>query len=570
MTLVRPVVSVIIPTHDRRAALERLLGALGAQTYPSAFLEVIVVADGCRDGTADMLRQYPPPPFRLKLVELPGSGAAAARNRGSAEATGALLVFLDDDIEPGPGLIDAHVRAHGDGADALAIGRLIFPEEQERSLFRIGLRAWWEEQFLIMRQPGHRFSYRDIFAGNCSVSAGLFARLGGFDAALPRRQDGEFGFRVMQAGGAVTFAEDAIGYHHDESDVVGSWRRAHDEGRGDILMGRRHPEVRADLLLARFDGPLRVRDRLVRALAFGQPSVGDAAASLLGRRLLPLAERLRWRRLWGRLFFGLRTHWYLRGAARELGSRAALSQFLHGGSARGDQDGCETEVDLDEGLVAAERRLDRDRPAAVRLCCRGRVVGRIPARVGAERLRGAHLRPMLATQLASAQVAPPVMAATWTTGGDMAIRVLDREVTEGAAPIRGAEHCDCLYTLVRYRGEPIGWLLVRNPGRQPTISPDREAEAMEEQLGEALAVAVLKEQVSERPALDAALPPISVVVCTRDRADLLAGCLEAIRALDYPHYEVIVVDNAPADARTANLTAGLAVRYVCERRPGLD
>ncbi|HMQ29577.1 MAG TPA: glycosyltransferase family A protein, partial [Chloroflexaceae bacterium] len=54
----------------------------------------------------------------------------------------------------------------------------------------------------------------------------------------------------------------------------------------------------------------------------------------------------------------------------------------------------------------------------------------------------------------------------------------------------------------------------------------------------------------QRPAA-APPPPISVVVCTRDRAELLRGCLAALGQLDYPCYEVIVVDNAPRDEATA-------------------
>jgi glycosyltransferase involved in cell wall biosynthesis len=65
-------------------------------------------------------------------------------------------------------------------------------------------------------------------------------------------------------------------------------------------------------------------------------------------------------------------------------------------------------------------------------------------------------------------------------------------------------------------------------------------------------------------------PPISVVVCTRDRAELLRGCLESLASLDYPICEVIVVDNAPCDDSTRALVAATPFRYVREDRPGLD
>lgn len=65
-------------------------------------------------------------------------------------------------------------------------------------------------------------------------------------------------------------------------------------------------------------------------------------------------------------------------------------------------------------------------------------------------------------------------------------------------------------------------------------------------------------------------PAISVVVCTRDRTALLEGCLQSLLALDYPDYEVLVIDNAPSDNATERLAAGFPVRYVREPLPGLD
>jgi GT2 family glycosyltransferase len=70
-------------------------------------------------------------------------------------------------------------------------------------------------------------------------------------------------------------------------------------------------------------------------------------------------------------------------------------------------------------------------------------------------------------------------------------------------------------------------------------------------------------------------PFVSVVVCTRDRVDKLAACLPSLLALHYPHYEVIVVDNAPRTTATADLIAGRYgahpnLRYVREDMPGLS
>jgi glycosyltransferase involved in cell wall biosynthesis len=66
------------------------------------------------------------------------------------------------------------------------------------------------------------------------------------------------------------------------------------------------------------------------------------------------------------------------------------------------------------------------------------------------------------------------------------------------------------------------------------------------------------------------LPPISVIVCTRDRPASLKHCLAAISNVRHPEVEVIVVDNASSTDATREVVAEAGFRYVREDRPGLD
>ncbi|WP_079008930.1 glycosyltransferase [Streptomyces sp. XY431] len=67
-------------------------------------------------------------------------------------------------------------------------------------------------------------------------------------------------------------------------------------------------------------------------------------------------------------------------------------------------------------------------------------------------------------------------------------------------------------------------------------------------------------------------PPLTVVVCTHDRTDLLPRSLDAVLAGSYRHTEVVVVDNAPSDRATETLCRRRypdRVRYLYEPVPGL-
>jgi glycosyltransferase involved in cell wall biosynthesis len=85
----RPELSVVIPAHDEARVLPRLLAGLTDDR-----LEVIVVANGCRDATAEVARAA-----GVRVVELAEGSKVAALNAGDAAASGFPRAYVDADIE---------------------------------------------------------------------------------------------------------------------------------------------------------------------------------------------------------------------------------------------------------------------------------------------------------------------------------------------------------------------------------------------------------------------------------------------------------------------------------------
>ncbi|MDQ7857678.1 MAG: glycosyltransferase [Armatimonadota bacterium] len=390
--------SIVIPTHNRRERLRRTLDALATVTRPPGGLEVVVVMDRCTDGTDAMLQRLHPP-FPLRALALAGQGGpAAARNAGAAAAQGSLLLFMDDDVEPSPGFVAAHVAAHA-APDAVVIGALSPALDGQAGFFRIALRRWWEDMFDRMRRPGHRFCAFDLLSGNVSLPAALFHRAGGFDPTFTCHEDYELGVRLMRLGARFTFAEAAVARHHEATDLRGALQRKFEEGRADVALGHKHPEIIPELPLHRLWELRSRRARAVRRLAFLAPAA-TGVTTRAGLVALWVLERVRARRLWRRVLNDLLTYWYWRGAAGALGSPAALARFATARS--GDASGAEEVlIDLRDGVATAEASLDRLRPAAARLVYGPHPVGRLPARPGAEALAGRHLRPLLEGALAA-------------------------------------------------------------------------------------------------------------------------------------------------------------------------
>lgn len=88
-------VSIITPCYNGETYLSQTMASVLAQTYP--YWEMIVVDDGSKDGSADLVRRYADQDSRITLVQQPNGGSAAARNNGIRLARGQYIALLDAD-----------------------------------------------------------------------------------------------------------------------------------------------------------------------------------------------------------------------------------------------------------------------------------------------------------------------------------------------------------------------------------------------------------------------------------------------------------------------------------------
>jgi glycosyltransferase involved in cell wall biosynthesis len=181
-----PVVSVIIPTHNRWPLVGDAVGSVLAQSY--RHFELIVVDDGSTDGTHAKLAEFGP---RLRLIRQPRKGVSAARNKGVSVARGRYLAFLDSDDLWLPEKLKVQTRFM-EGHPGIQIC------QTDEIWLRRGLR--------VNPKVKHQKPSGDIFRRSlelCLVSPSavmmtreLFNGVGGFDEGLPVCEDYDLWLRV--------------------------------------------------------------------------------------------------------------------------------------------------------------------------------------------------------------------------------------------------------------------------------------------------------------------------------------------------------------------------------------
>ena len=323
----RPDVSVVIPTFNRRRQLERTLVGLAAQTSPDHGFEVIVVSDGSTDGTDEWLRSGATP-LPVLAHSQANAGPAAARNRGLEAAQGTLVVFLDDDVVPAPDLLTAHVRNHRSlDDDAVVIGPMRTPDDfvlspwvkwEQRTLYR---------QYDALLRGDWEATPRQFYTANASVARRHLAAAGGFNPSFRRAEDVELAYRLADAGLSFVFAPDAVVFHYAERSFD-SWRsNAEAYGHNDVRFGRDHGQA---WLLDAVYREFHHRNPVVRALvrvSLKHPQLGEPLAAGVAWTARA-ASRTGPERAANAALSALYNLEYYRGMAEEIGDpRQLLARF---------------------------------------------------------------------------------------------------------------------------------------------------------------------------------------------------------------------------------------------------
>ncbi len=325
-------VSVVVPTFNRRASLQRLLEGLAVQSYPVASFEVLVVDDGSTDGTHELLSDLALP-YQLRIFHQEHQGPAAARNLGVAQAKCPIVVFLDDDVMPGRHLLAEHVATHATASDAVVIGPMSPPESSWPRP------AWvrWEEnklqiQYRALVNGKYACTPRQFYTGNASLSRDRFLEAGGFDSSFRRAEDVELGYRLRDRGARFIFNPRADVTHYSWRSFDAWCATPYQYGRYDVAMHSAASGEALEYASSEFH-QRHVLTRMLARLCVGRrPLVDLATVALKGVALG--GGKLAARRAASAALSGLFNLLYWQGICDEIGDRAVFWRSIGEGASR--------------------------------------------------------------------------------------------------------------------------------------------------------------------------------------------------------------------------------------------
>jgi glycosyltransferase involved in cell wall biosynthesis len=258
-----PRLTLAICTYNRADELRKTLQGLERLTAPCAW-EVIIVDNGSTDRTLRTARDFASTTtsLRVRIECEPRRGVSFARNRALEAARSGIVVFVDDDMDCDPCLLEAHARAFEDPSVVATGGRVIpcWPSSVDASM-----PPWLRDAFHNeIGGPTGRYDFGDAvreitrtsgiafpFTGNMGLRREAALEVGGFRTDLGwspegRRiggEDTDLMKRMSKAYGRILYLPGAVVRHrlsaaHLTEQYYREWHIAY--GRASVLMrGRR-------------------------------------------------------------------------------------------------------------------------------------------------------------------------------------------------------------------------------------------------------------------------------------------------------------------------------------------
>jgi len=248
--------SVIVPTYNRSSLLAGCLNALAKQTVHAENYEIIVVNDGSKDDTDEVIKKFREtnPSLNFIYLKQKNGGPAKARNAGIKAAKGEIIFFTDDDCVVPPEWMETLLDAYRRYPDIAGVGGWYRYAEDNLELQNNIIVQY--RNYLFHREfEGNAMKeikivrISKIIAGNTANMSYLksaLEKVGGFDETFDALglEDFELAKQVVDSGSPLLYMPYFV-----EDKKLPTWnmilKRWFHFGRSRYLFSKKYPNLRS-------------------------------------------------------------------------------------------------------------------------------------------------------------------------------------------------------------------------------------------------------------------------------------------------------------------------------------
>ena len=240
-----PRVSILMPIRNERDFIERSLGAVLAQDYPTDRLEILVVDGRSEDGTREYIETVAAdrPDLSIKLLDNPQKIVATALNIGTREARGEILLRIDGHCEIEGNHVQRCVELLSDSRQAPAgVGGPV--ESVSSTVAGAAIAAAMSSRFGVGESAFRVGVTEPRLADTIPFPAYPKATLvaaGPYDEELIRNQDDEYNYRIRGYGGQLLLDPDLRSRYYSRTSLGRLWRQYRQYGFWKVRVLQKHP-----------------------------------------------------------------------------------------------------------------------------------------------------------------------------------------------------------------------------------------------------------------------------------------------------------------------------------------
>lgn len=228
--------SIIVPVYNLENYISLTLDSLLSIRF-SADYEILVINDGSKDGSEEIIRSYQQKHSQVKLYTIENQGVSNARNFGISKARGEYITFVDGDDTVDPDFFAKAVRALDEGGYDFVQGNFVIVDKEELSYNQYVdqdiVTYDYREMLFLFFDPKRKKIHNTVWG---KVYKADSIRGLSFDSSLTVAEDQKYVFDVLCKAKRVKLLKDlGIHYIQRSSSVMHSFSASKEYGKLSVL-----------------------------------------------------------------------------------------------------------------------------------------------------------------------------------------------------------------------------------------------------------------------------------------------------------------------------------------------